>query len=463
MKVKSTSKKVGGRATGSVAKSKTAAKTAQKSAPKASKGQKAKADRFGGTTKGKAEKPAAQLPRSGWASTEDFKRAARASQQVAGLRAGGLGDRMIVRPMYGLPVPLPLDPGLKGKHLEAAVKGMLGDRRITLAEVSTLIGIAKENGVISKTEKRDLNKLMDDCGQFFDADALRTLQSFVKDQKPMPDPVIRPLYGLVFPVPIPDGMRNKDLKQALAPMIGDRRITLDEVNKLIDLANDNGGLSRTERADLEKVYDQLSSFMEPAAHHRLGQAIGREPVIRPLYGLVMPIPLPDLKSKNLKDAAKDILNDCHITAAEVDSLTKAAMQNGGLSKTERADLNRLLDEIPERFDADAKTRLQAFLNKAGGDGLKVTEARREHIVGALETAEGAGKLTWQAGFPLGARMVEVPLKNENHPDGFSYTALIPVGALSPTASTADPNTVDNAWIRRTGGFAGLTQYAHLDF
>jgi hypothetical protein len=34
-----------------------------------------------------------------------------------------------------------------------------------------------------------------------------------------------------------------------------------------------------------------------------------------------------------------------------------------------------------------------------------------------------------------------------------------VGALTPTAPRQDPNSVDTFWVRRTGGIAGLTQYA----
>src|SRR6185503_17063717 len=53
-------------------------------APKISAKAKPKSDKFGGTSKAPADKPAAQLPRSGWANTEDFKKAARASADLAG-------------------------------------------------------------------------------------------------------------------------------------------------------------------------------------------------------------------------------------------------------------------------------------------------------------------------------------------------------------------------------------------
>jgi hypothetical protein len=459
MKVKNTGRAGSTKATSGAKAAKAVTKAKAVHTPVAAKAKKA-SDNFGGSTKAKADKPAAQLPRSGWASTEEFKKAARASRDLAGLAAGGVQDRPVIRPLYGIVFPLPIDPKLKDAHLEKAAKDMLGDRKITLTEVNNLIAIAKENGVVSKQEKKDLKRLMDNAGSMFEMDALRTLQGFVKDVKPTPDPVIRPLYGVVFPIPLPD-LKNQPLDAFIKTALGDRHITLGEINDLIKIANENGGLTKTERADLEKVYDQAGKYMDADAKFKLGQAIGREPVIRPLYGIVFPIPLPDLKSSSLKDLAKEVLGDRHVTKSEVEDLIGAAMKNGGLSKTERADLNKLLDEVGDKFDADAKTRLSGFLK--GDDGLKITTARRDHIVGALEKAEGAGKMQWANGFPLGTRMVEVPLKHENHPDGYTYTALIPVGALAPGAKEVDPNTVNNAWIRRSGGLAGMTQYAHLDF
>ena len=65
----------------------------------------------------------------------------------------------------------------------------------------------------------------------------------------------------------------------------------------------------------------------------------------------------------------------------------------------------------------------------------------------------------RTGLPLGTRMVEVPLMRERHPDGYAYSALIPVGALTPTAPQLDPNKVKEFYVRRTGGIAGLTDFA----
>jgi hypothetical protein len=93
---------------------------------------------------------------------------------------------------------------------------------------------------------------------------------------------------------------------------------------------------------------------------------------------------------------------------------------------------------------------------AGGPTIKAS--RRDAMLQVFGEAEQRG-VKWQGSMPIGQRFDAVPLKKERHPDGFAYEALVPVGALTPTAPRQDPNSVDTFWVRRTGGIAGLTQYA----
>ena len=96
------------------------------------------------------------------------------------------------------------------------------------------------------------------------------------------------------------------------------------------------------------------------------------------------------------------------------------------------------------------------LDKKGG----VSAQRQAQLLTAFETAETAGRIGWKAnGMPVGARYERVALKADGHPDGYNYTALIPVGALSPTAPVADPNKVPTFFVERSGGFAGITMTA----
>lgn len=93
---------------------------------------------------------------------------------------------------------------------------------------------------------------------------------------------------------------------------------------------------------------------------------------------------------------------------------------------------------------------------------KVSDQRKGQLLRAFENAEAAGRIGWQVQqLPLGQRFVSAHLKNDGHPlaDGFSYTALIPVGALTPTAPVKDPNKVEEFYVQRSGGFAGITTIA----
>jgi hypothetical protein len=93
---------------------------------------------------------------------------------------------------------------------------------------------------------------------------------------------------------------------------------------------------------------------------------------------------------------------------------------------------------------------------AGGPTIKA--ARVDAMQQVFGEAEQRG-VKWHASMPLGQRFESVLLKKERRPDGFTFEALVPVGALTPTAPRQDPNGVDTFWVRRTGGIAGLTQYA----
>jgi hypothetical protein len=99
--------------------------------------------------------------------------------------------------------------------------------------------------------------------------------------------------------------------------------------------------------------------------------------------------------------------------------------------------------------------------QGGLSSARVDQIRRE-----LNKANLAGTLNYQPGgvieSHLGVRFERVELMRERHPDGFTYTAYVPVGALSPTAPQRDPNTVREVYVERSGGFAGLTEHVLLN-
>lgn len=52
--------------------------------------------------------------------------------------------------------------------------------------------------------------------------------------------------------------------------------------------------------------------------------------------------------------------------------------------------------------------------------------------------------------PMGARTIEQEFRKERRPDGFAYSAVFSLGALAPGAPAADPNLLDEVFIKRSG-------------
>ncbi len=68
---------------------------------------------------------------------------------------------------------------MRDRGLKRAFEGMLNDSRITKAEVDKLISSASDGPGLSKTETKDLQKLLSRAGDKFDADAKAALESFL--------------------------------------------------------------------------------------------------------------------------------------------------------------------------------------------------------------------------------------------------------------------------------------------
>jgi hypothetical protein len=85
---------------------------------------------------------------------------------------------------------------------------------------------------------------------------------------------------------------------------------------------------------------------------------------------------------------------------------------------------------------------------------------KKTLKAAFETALKSGELEFHAsGMPAGQRYVRVPLKSGRGADQFSYTALVPVGALAPNTKALDPNKAKSFFVERSGGLAGVTMVA----
>ena len=78
----------------------------------------------------------------------------------------------------------------------------------------------------------------------------------------------------------------------------------------------------------------------------------------------MPIRLDD---RRLKRAAFTMMWDNRISKREVNRLIRSVERGDGMTPTARADLNRLLADVGDKFDADAKERLESYLGINAAD------------------------------------------------------------------------------------------------
>ncbi len=140
------------------------------------------------------------------------------------------------------------------------------------------------------------------------------------------------------------------------------------------------------------------------------------------------------------------------------AMTKAEMKQLKASMTKFLSTVRL-DRSTGQAYGTFMQRLDDALGATPAKPAKVTAATTQRLLQSTNRAIAGGHLKWRNGMPLGERMVEVPLFTERHPDGYSYSAMVPVGALAPSAPVSDPNKATSFFIKRTGGFAGSTTYA----
>lgn len=144
-----------------------------------------------------------------------------------------------------------------------------------------------------------------------------------------------------------------------------------------------------------------------------------------------------IKDRGLKRAFETMLADNKISKAEVDKLIESAKDGPGLSRTEKADLTRMLEQIGDKFDADAKAALQSFIGVPvdGGTGPVAVEISSRYAASVTDIGQLAATFTRE----LGERAVELG-KPE---DAFKLFAEYG-GKLKALSNGLDPRVVDEA-------------------
>ncbi|MEW5847524.1 MAG: hypothetical protein AB2A00_01875 [Myxococcota bacterium] len=143
---------------------------------------------------------------------------------------------------------------------------------------------------------------------------------------------------------------------------------------------------------------------------------------------------------------------------------KALRHLDGNGKVSTSELKAAKDVLAKATMTDgAREVLQAFVaqheRSGGGDDGKLSPSTASAILAKFNSLNTRGTVNWQSSLPLGPRMFREELMRERHPDGFAYSVLIPTGGLRPGSPQTDPDKATQFFIERSGGFAGMTQYA----
>ena len=97
--------------------------------------------------------------------------------------------------------------------------------------------------------------------------------------------------------------------------------------------------------------------------------------------------------------------------------------------------------------------------QAGPSVSSRMHARVSEVFKQLKDNGGLEKLNWQAQPPVGVRFASVLLEPGPSPlPGFGYAALLPAGALTPTAPIGDPDKAGGFILERTGSDRRYSQY-----
>ncbi len=145
--------------------------------------------------------------------------------------------------------------------------------RLKKADINALIDTTADGPGVSKTETKDLQKVLDKFGTNMTPAARRTLEDFLTTQS-QPAPT-NTLSGLQLRIQTA-GLRNELSGARGNPsMIEDRTIDNGEARRLVALIRKNGIVSKTEKKDITAVLDNPNLTIAPAERQILEQAIGR--------------------------------------------------------------------------------------------------------------------------------------------------------------------------------------------
>ncbi len=330
-----------------------------------------KMDQTAGTATGAPTAAQGQaLPRSGWANQATLNQnvaQARATLDAEVQKSGEVNFRVpqpdtpavslpvdpnIFLPMYGMPMPPEFAARPSDVQLREVFDKVMQDSKITDVEAKQLVEAALDGGVMTARERQDLERILHNLTFELTGQA----HQIINDQL----------------MSSPDGLNLQTgaIRDALRGMMGDFQIDANEASGLVQAALDEqnglGSLSDAQKNDLSTIVSSLR--LTSTAKALLMAAIKDEPNIHPpeppiapMYGVAVPSLSRQLKDKGLREAFEGMLQDFRIDKADAEALIKAANDGGRLSKTEKEDLQLILNDVAQFIDADAKAKLETYI------------------------------------------------------------------------------------------------------
>lgn len=150
-----------------------------------------------------------------------------------------------------------------------------------------------------------------------------------------------------------------------------------------------------------------------------------------------------------------------VTKAEAEKAAKILKKDGKVSKPEAKAVQDVLDK--GSLTPGARETLSALTSQEPVDVPNANDGKlspaKERVIRAVWDKVRTQRLTFRDSLPVGPRFFKFSLEMARHPDGYHYSAALPVGGNNPRFPAKDPDTAESFYIIRSGGLAGRTQYA----
>jgi predicted secreted protein len=159
--------------------------------------------------------------------------------------------------------------------------------------------------------------------------------------------------------------------------------------------------------------------------------------------------------RGLRNLASELAADGHISAKDVRKLAQAAGEGPEATKN----LKKIRDQFMAVFSGADSDEMRKLLGSPAPstEKTKISAATHKAVMSTFYgVRDNMGEML--PSLPVGNRFAEERLFSEKRPNGFHYSAMIPVGATGPEAAKADPNKATSCYFKVTGGAAGVTSY-----